>query len=98
MGSKMLKQIAELNTLAVAELEARWRKLFGAAPSAHQRRFMVKRLAYRVQELAHGGLSPSALADTEAILDDAACDKLGRIPRRRNGSPGHRRLLIGTRR
>ena len=51
MGSKMLKQIAELNTLAVAELEARWRKLFGAAPPAHQRRFMVKRLAYRVQEL-----------------------------------------------
>jgi nitrate reductase assembly molybdenum cofactor insertion protein NarJ len=29
MSSRTLKQIAELNMLSIAKLEARWRKLFG---------------------------------------------------------------------
>jgi hypothetical protein len=57
MSSKTLKQIAELETLAVPELKVRWRKLFGTEPPTHQRRFLIKRLAYRVQELVYGGLS-----------------------------------------
>ena len=60
MGSETLKQIAELNTLSVLELSARWRKLFGAEPPTHQERFLIKRLAYRVQEFTHGGLSDAA--------------------------------------
>jgi len=56
MSSRTLKQIAELNTLSIPQLEERWRKLFGTAPPAHQRRFMVKRLAYRSQ--ARGRAAP----------------------------------------
>lgn len=43
MSSSIVKQIAELNTLSIPQLEERWRKLFGTAPPAHQRRFLVKR-------------------------------------------------------
>jgi len=97
LSDSTLRQITQLSKLSFSELQARWRSLFGGEPPAYHRRFLVKRLAYRLQELAYGGLSPSALTDMDAILDDAGCDKLGRIRRRRNGSSGHRGLLIGTR-
>jgi hypothetical protein len=90
-------QLAELRHLSMADLKERWRDLVGTDPPQYSRSFLVSRLAYRLQELAYGGLSPSAIADMDAILDDAGCDKLGRIRRRRNGGPGHRKLLIGTR-
>ncbi len=57
MSSSIMKQIAGLQRLSVPDLKQRWRKLFGTAPPAHQRRFMVKRLAYRIQEFVYGGLT-----------------------------------------
>ena len=71
MSDRTLKQIAELNTLSIPQLEERWRKLFGTAPPAHQRRFLVKRLAYRIQELTHGGLSAATQAKMKDILREA---------------------------
>ncbi len=97
MSTDTRAQLAELRRLSMSDLKQRWRDLIGTDPPQYSRSFLVSRLAYRIQELAHGGLSPSALADMDAILDDAGCDKLGRIRRRRNGVPGHRKLLIGTR-
>ena len=97
MSTDPRAQLAELRRLSMTELKQRWRDLIGTDPPQYSRSFLVSRLAYRLQELAYGGLSPSAFAHMDAILDDAGCDKLGRIRRRRNGSPGHRGLLIGTR-
>lgn len=97
MSTDTRAQLAELRRLSMPDLKQRWGDLVGTDPPQYSRSFLVSRLAYRLQELAHGGLSPSALADMDAILDDAGCDKLGRIRRRRNGGPGHRKLLIGTR-
>jgi hypothetical protein len=97
MSTDTRPQLAELRRLSMSDLKQRWRDLIGTDPPQYSRSFLVSRLAYRLQELAHGGLSPSAIADMDAILDDAGCDKLGRIRRRRNGGPGHRKLLIGTR-
>ncbi len=57
MSSSIVKQITGLQRQSVPELKARWRKLFGADPPTHNRRFLIKRLAYRIQELAYGGLS-----------------------------------------
>jgi hypothetical protein len=97
MSTDTRSQLAELRRLSMPDLKQRWRDLIGTDPPQYSRTFLVSRLAYRLQELAHGGMSPSALADMEAILDDAGCDRLGRIRRRRNGGPGHRKLLVGTR-
>ena len=88
MGSRTLKQIAELNTLSIPQLEERWRKLFGTAhPPAHQRRFMVKRLAYRIQELVYGGLSDDVRRRAAEIAQDAGLDEEASIP----GRGGHSR-------
>jgi hypothetical protein len=52
MSDSTLREIAHLNKLRFPELQARWRSLFGTEPPAYHRRFLVKRLAYRIQELA----------------------------------------------
>ena len=53
----VLKQVAELPHLATTVLKERWRVLYGREPPVANRNYLVQRLAYRVQELAFGGLS-----------------------------------------
>src|SRR5215470_6144049 len=48
-------------------LKARWRELFATEPPPYNRRFLESRLAYRVQELAYGGLKPETIERLEAI-------------------------------
>ena len=98
MSTKTLRQIAELETLAVPELKARWRKLFGADPPTHNRRFLIKRLAYRIQELTYGGLSDEARRRAAEIIKEAGLDEEASIPGR-GGTPRRRveAAILGTR-
>jgi hypothetical protein len=62
-----MQQLAELDHLSMEHLTQRWQALIGGEAPRQNRRYLVKRLAYRIQELAYGGLSPetrSLLADT----------------------------------
>src|SRR5215207_9060894 len=61
MADTVLAQIAALKTAPVAALKARWRDLFETEPPPYNRRFLEHRLAYRIQELAYGGLKPETL-------------------------------------
>jgi hypothetical protein len=63
----LLAQIAALRTAATPELKTRWRELFGNDPPHYNRRFLENRLAYRIQELAYGGLQPDTAARLEAL-------------------------------
>jgi len=63
----VLAQIASLKVLATPVLKARWRELFGTEPPAYNRRFLESRLAYRIQELAYGGLKPETIERLEAL-------------------------------
>ena len=51
-------RLAALKTMALPELKAEWRTLFGTEPPGYNRRYLESRLAYRIQELAYGGLKP----------------------------------------
>ena len=97
--SSTLRQIAELETLPAARLEDRWRALFGTDPPACQRRFLVKRLAYRLQEFAHGGLSEAARARMEEIAQEAGLDAEASLPGRGRRAAARKRELpvAGTR-
>ena len=44
-----------------------WRELFGGEPPPYNRRFLESRLAYRIQELAYGGLKPETVKRLEAL-------------------------------
>jgi hypothetical protein len=53
--------------MKVAELRVRWRELFGEDSRSNNRDFLWRRLAWRVQELAYGGLSERAKARLEEL-------------------------------
>ena len=63
----MLAQIAALKTASTSDLKQQWRELFGAEPPPYNRRFLQSRLAYRIQELAYGGLKPETVERLEAL-------------------------------
>ena len=66
----MLNRVAELRTLSVNELKARWTDLFGRSPAHYNRRALEDRLAYRLQELELGGLKPSTIKRLEALGEE----------------------------
>jgi hypothetical protein len=73
-------RLAALKTMALPELKAEWRTLYGAEPPGHNRRFLESRLAYRIQELAYGGLKPETRKRLE-VLGEQFADR--NITRRR---------------
>ena len=68
MKSSVLAQLAELERLSHVSLKRRWRELFGNDPPAYGRQFLRRRLAYRIQELAFGGLSEGVRTQMEALV------------------------------
>ena len=56
MKDPVLAQLAALKGAPAAALKAKWRALFDTEPPPYNRRFLESRLAYRIQELAYGGL------------------------------------------
>ena len=51
------QEIAALPRLTVQQLRERYAELFGEATRANNKPWLVKRLAWRLQALAEGGLS-----------------------------------------
>src|SRR4051794_21331254 len=67
MTDTVLARIAALKTMATPELKQKWRELFDTEPPPYNRRFLESRLAYRVQELAYGGLKPETVERLVAL-------------------------------
>jgi hypothetical protein len=92
MKDSVLRQIADLQNLSYEELKERWEMLYGGTPPAYNKTFILKRLAYRIQELAYGGLSENAKVMMREVLDangfnEKACDD-GRRRRERKQKEG----------
>ena len=60
-------RIAALRTASLADLRTEWRALFGAEAPVNSRDYLRDRLAYRIQELAFGGLKPATVKRLEAM-------------------------------
>ena len=54
-------RLAALKTTPTPDLKQQWRDLFDSEPPPFNRRYLESRLAYRVQELAYGGLKPATV-------------------------------------
>ena len=70
MSDRVLADLAGLKAASFTDLRKKWRQLFDTQPPAYNRRFIESRLAYRVQELAHGGFKPGTVERLEAIADE----------------------------
>ena len=60
-------RLAALKTMPMPDLKAQWRELFETEPPPFNRRYLENRLAYRIQELAYGGLKPETIRRLEAL-------------------------------
>ena len=65
------RQLRELLGMTVGELREKHLELFGEPTRSRNKRHLQKRLAWRVQELAEGGLSDRAKARIEELAKDA---------------------------
>src|SRR5690242_6241537 len=77
---RVLAQIAALAKASLPDLKAQYKDLFGTDAPGINRAFLERRLAYKLQELAYGGLSQPAVAQLDALARTA--DK-GSTPRTR---------------
>ena len=67
MTDSIPARLAALKTTPTLKLKEQWRELFGTEPPPYNRKFLESRLAYRIQELAYGGLKPETVARLEAL-------------------------------
>ena len=59
--TQVLSRLAALQAAPTAALKDHWRELFGKEPPPWNRAYIQSRLAYRIQELAYGGLKPETV-------------------------------------
>jgi hypothetical protein len=78
MTASVLAQLAALKGLATPELKRRWRDLFETEPPPYNRRFLESRLAYRIQELAYGGLKAETVERLDALAEVLAGGDAGK--------------------
>jgi hypothetical protein len=86
VNDTVLSQLAALKGASALVLKAKWRELFEGEPPQYNRRFLESRLAYRIQELAYGGLSRQTLERLQAMAKQYA----SRDAAERKARPIHR--------
>ena len=92
MNDPVLARLAALKTTPTPKLKEQWRQLFEGEPPAFNRRYLESRLAYRIQELAYGGLKPETVRRLEKLGEELDG---GRVDVRKR--PANDRPISGTR-
>ncbi|MBF0339873.1 MAG: DUF2924 domain-containing protein [Magnetococcales bacterium] len=86
----LIKQVAALPGMSIVDLKKMWTDLHKTEAPPYNRVFLVKRLAYRLQEISLGGLSE----ETEKRLERMAAEE--EIPPQERKRPPGEKLLPGT--
>ena len=73
--TQVLSRLAALQAAPIAQLKEQWRELFGTEPPPWNKAYIQSRLAYRIQELAYGGLKPETRA---RLREEGLTSKVGR--------------------
>ena len=89
-GSDVADRLAPLQTLELGAMRQEWRRLYRAEPPRLSRDLMMRALAYRIQEIAFGGLSKATLRRLATLVAGFECD--GRI-----AAPTQPRIKPGAR-
>lgn len=65
------KELAGLERMTVPELRGRYAEVFGEPTRAHNRPWLIKRIAWRLQAIAEGDLSQRAKRRAAELANDA---------------------------
>ena len=69
-SGQVLGRLAALKAMTVRELKAEWQNLMGTPAPNNSHTYLQQRLAYRVQELAFGGLTNPVIRMLDALADE----------------------------
>jgi hypothetical protein len=70
MDPDVVRAVVELTNLKIPILKERYRELFGEPSKSSNKQFLVRRIAWRLQANAEGGLSERALLRIAEIADE----------------------------
>jgi hypothetical protein len=95
MNAELNQHIDALKRLTTAQLQLRYRELFGQMSHSNHKDYLIRRVAWRMQAVAEGGLSERARAYAREIAADAdlrlcAPNKLEIQPAIRIANPSRR--------
>ncbi len=76
-NDSLIREIVAVRNLSMEKLRERYLELFGEETKSRNKQFLFKRIAYRLQELKHGGLSERARRRAEELDEDAPIRKKG---------------------
>ncbi len=71
METAMRKEIDELSRMTVGQLRKKYLEVFGEQSRSNHKQFLFRRIAWRIQALAEGGLSERARRRALEIANDA---------------------------
>jgi len=71
MPKSIAARIRDLQGMTVLELRAEYLKVFGEETGSHHKQNLFRKVAWRIQQLAEGGLSERAKARASEIADEA---------------------------
>jgi hypothetical protein len=71
MTADIGREVAALNRLSIGKLRERYTEAFGEPPASSNRAWLARRIAWRLQERAFGGLSERAKRRAAELADDA---------------------------
>jgi hypothetical protein len=92
MTDPVLARLTAIKTTPTPELKEQWRLLFDNEPPPFNRKYIENRLAYRIQELAYGGLKPETIRQLEKLGEELDGGKVSVRKR-----PANDRPVSGTR-
>ncbi|BDX21159.1 hypothetical protein TUM22923_04800 [Polynucleobacter sp. TUM22923] len=92
MNDSLVARVAALKTAPTADLKQMWREMFLTQAPPFNRRFLETRLAYRIQEVALGGLKRETIKRLEKLGEQLDGGKPDVRRRRVDGRP-----ISGTR-
>lgn len=90
----VVNRIMALPKLPITDLKALWLELFGSAPTTHSRPFLVRRIAYQLQENEFRKVNPELLARNKARIE--ALIEQERIKNDKGKNPNDYVLTPGT--
>jgi hypothetical protein len=71
MSENILSQIKNLENLSIKELKDKYHKVFGNGKGIQNNKpYLIKRIAYKIQENALGGLTQDAKAEINRFADE----------------------------
>src|SRR6266851_6879974 len=71
MNAEIGRQIDELRHMTTAQLQMKYREMFGQSSHSNHKDYLFRRVAWRLQAIVEGGLSERARQYAREIAEDA---------------------------